>query len=125
MIFRLVQSNGYQDEPNQNDGYEKRQLFVENYCNVTERPPSTDADPTYATIAEVKFHSSESLNQWRETYLDQSATNGLYNGVTSGVDQIVPQEKKFIQSQSAWSHCSHGEHIEHQLDTERISLCFF
>ena len=114
MIFRLVQSNGYQDKTNQNDGYEKKQLYVENYCNLAERPPSTEADPTYATIEESKYHSCESLYKWKETYLDQSTTNGLYNGVSSSVaDQTVPQEKSFIQSQSAWSQYSHGEHIEH------------
>lgn len=112
--IRLVQSNGYQDKTNQNDGYEKKQLYVENYCNLAERPPSTEADPTYATIEESKYHSCESLYKWKETYLDQSTTNGLYNGVSSSVaDQTVPQEKSFIQSQSAWSQYSHGSEDEY------------
>ena len=113
MIFRLVQSTGYRDKPNQNDGYEKKQRYVENYCNVVERPPSADTDPTYATIEESKYHSSESLYKWKETYLDQATTNGSYNGVTSSVtDQTVPQEKSFIHTQSAWSQYSHGRHTQ-------------
>merc|ERR1712142_707801 len=68
----------------------------------------------YATIEESKYHSSESLYKWKESYLDQSTSNGLYNRVTSSVaDQTGPQEKSFVHSQSGWSHYSHGSEDEY------------
>ena len=61
MIFqysRLHQTAGYHHDALEPSGYVRRQsLFssADNYCNV---PPSSDYDPTYASIDEFQQQSS-------------------------------------------------------------------